>query len=366
ANTEAQRLIGTSREELIGMNVRDTWPPDRGNVSDIIKRHARAPNGCITKGYLKASDGTEVPGEISSRVFEMMGDKYLLGIFRDFTERIQRQELLKDTERNMAATMNVINESVLLFDRDATVLAANATAASRLGTTVDGLVGRMGGDFISPDVFQARKKILDRVFLTGKKITFMDQRDHMVMEHNVFPVFDQQGSVTRLAILGMDVTERVKMQQALVEKEAELQEKNKSLEEANTALKVLLQHKENETREEEEKFVSDLEKLVMPYLERLQSTDLSEPQSTYVDIAVSNMTDLLGKKSVGASSLAKLLTPSELEITELLKKGKTSKEISAFLRMSVHTVSFHRRNIRQKLGLIGNGQSLRSFLAGSR
>ena len=43
------------------------------------------------------------------------------------------------------------------------------------------------------------------------------------------------------------------------------------------------------------------------------------------------------------------LTPRELEIVQLLAEGKTSKEVSALLGISVKTTETHRSNIMRKL-----------------
>lgn len=45
------------------------------------------------------------------------------------------------------------------------------------------------------------------------------------------------------------------------------------------------------------------------------------------------------------------LTGREIEILELLKTGKTTKEIASRLGLSVRTVDIHRSNIKRKLGL---------------
>jgi DNA-binding CsgD family transcriptional regulator len=55
------------------------------------------------------------------------------------------------------------------------------------------------------------------------------------------------------------------------------------------------------------------------------------------------------------------LTPREIEVADLIKDGKTSKEISEMLFLSVPTVNFHRKNIRKKMN-IRKGKNLNSFL----
>ena len=46
-----------------------------------------------------------------------------------------------------------------------------------------------------------------------------------------------------------------------------------------------------------------------------------------------------------------LLSERELEITSLVCKGLTSKEIAEQLNLSLHTVETHRKNILKKLNL---------------
>ena len=46
-----------------------------------------------------------------------------------------------------------------------------------------------------------------------------------------------------------------------------------------------------------------------------------------------------------------LLTPREKEVLQLLAEGKTNKEVSGMLDLSLYTVETHRTNLMQKLGL---------------
>jgi DNA-binding NarL/FixJ family response regulator len=46
-----------------------------------------------------------------------------------------------------------------------------------------------------------------------------------------------------------------------------------------------------------------------------------------------------------------LLTPREKEVLQLLAEGKTNKEVSALLDLSLYTVETHRTNLMQKLSL---------------
>ncbi len=57
------------------------------------------------------------------------------------------------------------------------------------------------------------------------------------------------------------------------------------------------------------------------------------------------------------------LTPKEIHIANLIKSGKSNKEISELLNSSIHTIASHRENIRKKTGLKNRKVNLRSFLS---
>lgn len=55
-------------------------------------------------------------------------------------------------------------------------------------------------------------------------------------------------------------------------------------------------------------------------------------------------------------------TSAEMRIAELVKKGRSTGEISAILKLSPATVVWHRKNIRKKLGIARTEKDLRSAL----
>jgi PAS domain S-box-containing protein len=91
--------------------------------------------------------------------------------------------------------------------------------AERLGTTIDGLIGKCGYDFLPPDVAESRKLQVEKVVHTGQPVVFEDVRGARHLLHSLNPVKDSTGKVTRLAIFAFDMTERKKAQEALREAE---------------------------------------------------------------------------------------------------------------------------------------------------
>jgi DNA-binding NarL/FixJ family response regulator len=58
-----------------------------------------------------------------------------------------------------------------------------------------------------------------------------------------------------------------------------------------------------------------------------------------------------GHRPSATDSLTELLSDREFEVFQLLGQGKGTRDIAAYLRLSIKTVEVHRANIRQKLKL---------------
>ena len=142
----------------------------------------------------------------------------------------------------------------------------------------------------------------------------------------------------------------------------ELEVKTTNLEEANTALKILLKKRDEDKIELEEKVLSNVKELVVPYLEKLKKSGLDDKQETYLSILESNLNDIISPFLRHLSSKYLNLTPAEIQIANLVKEGKTTKEIAELLASTRWAVDFHRNNLRKKLGLTNKKANLRTYL----
>jgi len=141
-----------------------------------------------------------------------------------------------------------------------------------------------------------------------------------------------------------------------------VQQRTINLEESNIALKVLLEHRGSEREKFEENVLSHIRSLVTPYLERLKNTDLDSRQNSLLDIVEVNLLEITSQFSGTLYSSSFGLTRREMEIAALIKAGKTNAEIASLINISEHSVSFHRQNLRKKLGLLGRKVNLVAYL----
>jgi len=169
---------------------------------------------------------------------------------------------------------------------------------------------------------------------------------------------------TKNAVMSLlDITERKMAEESLKKRELELQMKSQSLEEANTALKVLLKHREEDKIALEEQVSVNVKKLVLPYLVDLKHRKLKDNQLACVEIIEKHLHDIVSPFLRNLSSSYLDLTPREIQIAGLVKDGKTTKEITDLLNISATAVDFHRKNLRSKFGIKNKKTNLRSYLS---
>lgn len=289
-------------------------------------------------------------------------------------DRKKALESLRHSEARMRALLNASTESIFLMNTSGIVLASNETTAQRLGKSLDELIGTNVYDLLPKKISKQRKKRVDQVLRSRKALRFEDEPDGRVLDHSVHPIFDQQGRVVQLAVFARDVTRQRRAEASLKnaheqlegrvkERTDDLVQSKKHLEEVNTALRVLLRQREEDKTELEEKVLANVKDLVLPYLEKLKNTSLDADQQVSISILESNLNEIISPFSRKLSSRYLGLTPAEIRVANLIKDGKSTKEIAGIMNLSGKTVETHRAHIRKKIGIRRKKVNLKTYLA---
>jgi DNA-binding CsgD family transcriptional regulator len=175
-------------------------------------------------------------------------------------------------------------------------------------------------------------------------------------------VKDAQGSPLFLLGIKCDITTKKQTEQSLRERERELEIQTKNLEEMNAALSVLLKKREADKTELEEKVLFNINQLIEPYIAKLNQSGLDERQKALAIIIESNLKEITSSFAFTLSTPHLNMTPKEIEVANLIKQGKATKEICEILGSSEKVIAFHRQNIRKKLGLLNKKVNLKSYL----
>lgn len=160
----------------------------------------------------------------------------------------------------------------------------------------------------------------------------------------------------------IDITRQKHSEEALIEKQETIFRQANQIQDLNTTLKTLLGHRKQEQNDQYKALLESLKKSVLPYLSKVKSGRVDNVSRTYLSIIESNINNLLSSQSRTRANQLQNLTITETQVADLICEGKTSKEIAAMLNVSTAAVSFHRHNLRKKLGLSKKKTSLVSYL----
>jgi DNA-binding NarL/FixJ family response regulator len=143
---------------------------------------------------------------------------------------------------------------------------------------------------------------------------------------------------------------------------SQVEEKASELEAVNAALQVILDKYRKQENELEEKIVSNIKNLIFPYMDILERYLHERRAAVCFGLVKEKLVKLSSSFSKKLSSDLLELTPREIQVADLIKEGRTTKEIADFLHLSSSTVECFRDRLREKLGIKNKKVNLRSFL----
>ncbi|GAB4347350.1 MAG: hypothetical protein Kow0089_24880 [Desulfobulbaceae bacterium] len=146
------------------------------------------------------------------------------------------------------------------------------------------------------------------------------------------------------------------------DREEELRDVTRHVEEVNTDLRVLLAERERDRTSLALEIRRRIGEEVFPFLTMLRDTELSGKQHRYLDALEEKLASITTPDATVKTARRVKLSPVELKVADLIKQGLSSKEIADSLSLSPLTVESYRKTIRKKLGLTNRGENLRSYL----
>ena len=292
---------------------------------------------------------------------------HVIEAIRDVTDLVEMQDVLRESEENFRALAENANDGILIAAGEEGVnVYANKRAAEITGYSVTELLEIGLHELVAPGEI---KEVADRYKrrLAAKNVPGEYETKLVRQSREIFPVeLSSARSVWKgepaSIIIIRDITNRKLAEEAVRKSEAELVKKSRHLEEVNAALKVLLKQREGDKADLEERLLTNVKELVLPYVEKLKNSRLHFDQMTLVGILESNMKEIVSPFVTRLSSRFLSLTPTEIQVASLIKDGKSSKEIAALLNASENTVRSHRFHIRSKLGIKNKKVNFRSYL----
>jgi PAS domain S-box-containing protein len=286
--------------------------------------------------------------------------------FRDVTVRKRAEEALRESEERHRMLLEASPDPIVVYDMEGKATYVNPAFAETFGWPSQELLGKRI-DFVPEESWPETRVAIARM-LRGERIQAFETKrltkDGMLLDIQLSSsVFhDREGYPAGNIVILRDVSDRKRAEDALRKRETELAAQSRHLEEVNAALTVLLKRREEDRVDLEERVLTNVKDLLVPYLERLKKSRLNSDQMTLVGILESNIKEIISPFATKLSSKVLGLTPTEIQVASLIREGKSTKKIAALLNTSENTVRSHRFHIRSKLGIKQKKVNMMSYL----
>lgn len=359
------RILGYRPEELVGKPIRDLKMLHQDDIEKALSEIRQVLSGgkinCSVYQFV-AKDGSRVFGEVSGVPLVRDGKAVsVISVARDITERIEMEKSLRESEERFRTIFESARDCIYIKNLDLKYVFVNPFMEKLFRLTSQDILAH--GD---KDLFRIRRGANIRqsdLRVIGGEVVEEECTRTVGGTSRTFhvikvPMRDSAGTVTGLCGIARDITERKRTEEELLVKERELASQARYLEDMNIALKVLLDSREKEKKQEQEGIVLKARKIIYPYLEKMEAVCPDGEARVYLGIIRANLEELLLSCTDGISLQYLTFTPTEVRIADLIKQGKTSKEIASLLRITPFAVSFHRGNIRKKCGLLNSKKNL--------
>lgn len=359
-NPAACSYYGYSREEMTQRKIFDFNTLPKKQVFNAIEKAVSEKQQYFAFRH-RLANGDIRDVEVYSNPIKIKKKSLLFSIIIDITERKQAEKALRESEERFSKLSEATWEALIIHERGR-LIHANNQYYQMFGYEAAELLGK---DAISITATPESVKTIMK-YVNSDEIGPYEAVG-LRKDGTDFPVeirakmMEYSGKKVRVAAI-RDISERKQAEDALRKHEKELEIQSHHLQEVNSALKVLLKQREEDKKELQESIVANVKELVVPYLAKLSQGKLDDRQKSYISLAQTNLDDIISPFIGTLSSKYLKLTPTEIQVTSLIKHGKMTKEIAEMLNLSVETIKFHRKNIRRKLGIKSKKANLRTYL----
>lgn len=175
-NPAACRLLGMSRNDLVGLHQSRLHPPEhRRDAATVFSNHARRIEP-ISESIVQRNDGTQVPVEIMSELITIQGERVMQGIFRDITQRKRTENRLRENEERFRRIFEGGALGIAVLSLGYRFEQVNTRLCAMLGYEESELIGKTYLDITHPEHAEQDKKEVARLLQGDKRFYKTEKR----------------------------------------------------------------------------------------------------------------------------------------------------------------------------------------------
>ena len=321
-------------------------------------------------------DGTEFCFHGSTVFVDLSDGPAILQFFKDISDRKQTEDALRKSEERLRLVLEGGGDGFFDWNVRTGHTAFSSVYAGMLGYGPEELDPhvRTWENMLHPeDAARVQKTLRDH--LDGKT-DFYEADMRLRTKSGPYKwiqargqVFarDDRGNPLRMVGTHTDISKRKQLEEELraarEDLEKKVAERTVELTETNTAMRVLLNHKESDRLNIEQNVAANVMGKILPHIGRLGNAGLDPNQSAAVRLLEEELREITSPFLKNLKTKYPGFTPQEIQVADLIRGNRTSKEIAGYLGIATKTVDLIRYRIRNKLKINNQKIHLGAYLS---
>jgi len=206
-----EKILGYKPEDLIGKPAHKLGVLSPEYIDEALDEAMHLLSGQTINSSIYefiTKDGKRKFGEFSSSPLKRDGRVVeVITVAREITHQIEHEKFLQESKETAHALLNACTDFMVLMDITGTIINMNKAASESLGRSDKELLGTCLFDHLPKEVANRRKIYLEQVISSGNPARFEDENRGRLFHSSWFPVYNELGKVTRIAIHTRDITE---------------------------------------------------------------------------------------------------------------------------------------------------------------
>jgi PAS domain S-box-containing protein len=202
-------------------------PEDRDHFMNCLRAHLKGETDLfICEFRLKVDGDREIwVLDRGKALRNADGRAYrMAGSMGDVSKRKKTEQSLRKNQKVLRAFLDSTIDNAALIDLDGTIQNINKAMAGRYGVAPQDLIGKPL--FASPptETGKRRRQWIKEVTETRTFVRRIDEQEGIWFDNSYFPVFDDDGAVTQIAIFARDITDQKELEKALKESQTKFRD----------------------------------------------------------------------------------------------------------------------------------------------
>ena len=223
-NTKACEMLRYTRNELLHLIMADLVHQDDSQVEEEEKKEGEPSQH--REEIMIRKDGSQMPVEVNTSILRLKGEKYLMSVVRDITQRKEKElrqkhleQAIIESKKRLMAVFDGIMSPLTITDLDHNIIMVNKATASLFGENIPRLLGRKCYEAFRKESEPCPNCPVSETIRSSKPSHRLSTNPivNKTLEEYTYPIFDASGNLSLIINYGIDVTDKIKMERQLVQ-----------------------------------------------------------------------------------------------------------------------------------------------------